>query len=115
MCSLVHTCDDEKRLRFMNPTQINQLELNPVINEKSETFKGMSNKKRHAAIKSTIKTDQTKKEILHQPTYVNYCNGSKTDNVSWPPITSSKLVLSYDQLYLMNYNINMFVCLYNRH
>jgi hypothetical protein len=64
MCSLVHTCDDEKRLRFMNPTQINQLELNPVINEKSETFKGMSNKKRHAAIKSTIKTDQTKKKDL---------------------------------------------------
>jgi ribosomal protein L18E len=35
----------------MNPTQINKLELNPVINEKSETFKGMSNKKRAAAIK----------------------------------------------------------------
>jgi hypothetical protein len=30
----------------MNPTQINQLELNPVINEKSEMFKGMSNTKR---------------------------------------------------------------------
>jgi hypothetical protein len=31
------------------------------------------------------------------------------------PITSSKFVLSYDQLYLMNYNINKFVCLYSRH
>jgi hypothetical protein len=51
MCSLVHVCDNKKRLGFMNPTQINQLELNPVINEKSETFKGMSNKKRPAAIK----------------------------------------------------------------
>jgi hypothetical protein len=51
MCSLVHVCDDEKSLEFMNPTQINQLELNPVINEKSEMFKGMSNKKRVATIK----------------------------------------------------------------
>jgi hypothetical protein len=51
MCSSVHVCDDEKRLRFLNPTQINQLELNPVINKKSETFKGMSNKKRPATIK----------------------------------------------------------------
>jgi hypothetical protein len=51
MCSLVHVCDDKKRLGFMNPTQINQLELNPVINEKSEMFKDMSNKKRAEAIK----------------------------------------------------------------
>jgi hypothetical protein len=51
LCNLVHVCDDEKRLRFMNLTQINQLELKPVINEKSETFKGMSNKKRPVAIK----------------------------------------------------------------
>jgi hypothetical protein len=47
----VHVRDDEKRLGFMNLTQINQLELKPVINEKSETFKGMSNKKRPVAIK----------------------------------------------------------------
>jgi hypothetical protein len=46
MCTLLHTCDKEKRLEFMNPTQINQLELNLVINEKSEIFKGMSKKKR---------------------------------------------------------------------
>jgi hypothetical protein len=51
MCSLLHVNDDQKRLGFVNPTQINQLELNQVINEKSETFKGMSNKKRVAAIK----------------------------------------------------------------
>jgi hypothetical protein len=44
-------CDDKKRLGFMNPTQINQLELKPVMNKKSETFKGMSNKKRAVAIK----------------------------------------------------------------
>jgi hypothetical protein len=51
MCSLVHVCDDKKRLGFMNPTQIKQLGLNPVINEKSEMIKGMSNKKRAATIK----------------------------------------------------------------
>jgi hypothetical protein len=45
MCSLLHISDDQKRLRFVNPTQVNELELNPVINEKSEMFKGMSNKK----------------------------------------------------------------------
>jgi hypothetical protein len=51
MCTLPHTCDKEKRLSFMNPTQINQLELNTVINEKNETFKGMSKKKRVTSIK----------------------------------------------------------------
>jgi hypothetical protein len=47
----VHMADDEKRLGFMNPIQINQLELNPVINEKSDMFKGMSKKKRATTIK----------------------------------------------------------------
>jgi hypothetical protein len=51
MCSLVYICDDKKRLGFMNTTQINQLELNLVIKEKSETLKATSNKKRPAAIK----------------------------------------------------------------
>jgi hypothetical protein len=49
--SLLHACDDQKRLRYLNPMQVNQLELDPVINEKSEMFKGMSNKKMPAAIK----------------------------------------------------------------
>jgi hypothetical protein len=34
MCTFVDVADDEKRLEFMNPTQINQLELNPVITRK---------------------------------------------------------------------------------
>jgi hypothetical protein len=71
MCSLVHICDNKTKLRFVNPTQINQLELNPLINEKSETFMGMSNKKRVAAIKKHNKNWPKRKEILHQPTYVN--------------------------------------------
>jgi hypothetical protein len=36
----------------MNPTEINQLELNPVINEKSDMFKGMSKEKRATTIKN---------------------------------------------------------------
>jgi hypothetical protein len=51
MCSLMHVSDNRKRLRFVNPTQINQLELSPVIDEKSEMFKGMSNKKWATTIK----------------------------------------------------------------
>jgi hypothetical protein len=51
MSTLLHICHKEKRLEFMNPTQIKQLELNLVINEKSETFKGISKKKRATAIK----------------------------------------------------------------
>jgi hypothetical protein len=35
----------------MNPIQMNQLELNPVKNKKSETFKGMSKKNMATAIK----------------------------------------------------------------
>jgi hypothetical protein len=58
MCSLVHVCDDKKRLGFMNPTQIKQLVLNAVINKKSDTFKNMSNKKRVVIIKKHNKTDQ---------------------------------------------------------
>jgi hypothetical protein len=50
-CTLVHVADDEKRLGFMNPTQINQLELHPVMIKKSDMFKGMSKKKRAIAIK----------------------------------------------------------------
>jgi hypothetical protein len=56
-------CDDEKRLGFMNPTQINQLELNPVINEKSETFKGMSNKKKPTAKKAQQKLTKEKRGL----------------------------------------------------
>jgi hypothetical protein len=48
---LLHVTDGQKRLGFVNPMQINQLELNPVINKKSDSFKGMRNKKRDAAIK----------------------------------------------------------------
>jgi hypothetical protein len=47
----MHISDDQNRLGFVNPTQINQLEWNTVINKKSEMFKDMSNKKRATEIK----------------------------------------------------------------
>jgi hypothetical protein len=68
MYSLMHVSDDQKRPRFVNPTQINQLELNSVINKKSEMFRGMSNKKQVTAIKKHNKHSPKRKEILHQPT-----------------------------------------------
>jgi hypothetical protein len=63
----MHTADDKKRLEFVNPTQINQLELNPVKNKKSETFKGVSNKKWATTIKNTTKTDQREKRSCINP------------------------------------------------
>jgi hypothetical protein len=51
MCTFVQAADYEKRLGFMNPTQINQLKLNLVINKKSDMFKGISKKKRATTIK----------------------------------------------------------------
>jgi hypothetical protein len=55
MCSLVHVCDDKYRLRFMNPTQ---------INERSKTFKGMTNKKRAIAIKKAQQKPTKEKRDL---------------------------------------------------
>jgi hypothetical protein len=69
MCSLVQVCDDKKRLRFMNPTQINQLELNPVINEKTEMLKGMSNRKRATSIKKA-QQKQTKETTDHASNHI---------------------------------------------
>jgi hypothetical protein len=64
MCSLNYTCDDQKRLGYMNPTLINQLTLNPQLNENSETNIAMSKKKRDAAQKNS----QKRKWILQRPT-----------------------------------------------
>jgi hypothetical protein len=60
----MHISDDQKRVRFVNPTQINQLELNTVINERSETFKGMSSKKRVVVIKKAQQKLKTEKRGL---------------------------------------------------
>jgi hypothetical protein len=115
MCSLVQVCDDKKRLRFMNPTQINQLELNPVINEKTEMLKGMSNRKRATAIKKAQQKQTKETRDLASNHIGQLMQRFEDRECIMPPITLSKFVLPYDQLYLMNYNINMFVCLYSRH
>jgi hypothetical protein len=101
----------------VNPTQINQLELNLVINEKSQTFKGMSNKKHATTIKKTQQkpTKEKKRSCINPHRSTNAVVPRQRMYHDPPPITCSKFVLSYDLLYLMNYNINMFVCLYSRH
>jgi hypothetical protein len=63
MCSLNYTSDDQKTLGYVNPTLINQLTLNPQLNENSETYKAMSKKKRDAAQKT-----HKRERILHRPT-----------------------------------------------
>jgi hypothetical protein len=60
MCRVMHVSDDQKRLRFVKPTQINHLDLNSVINKKSEMFKRMSNKKWAATIKKHTQQKLTK-------------------------------------------------------
>jgi 3,4-dihydroxy-2-butanone 4-phosphate synthase len=60
----MHVSDYQKRLGFVNLTQIKQLELNLVINEKSDTFKGMSNKKRATTInKAQQKLTEEKRDL----------------------------------------------------
>jgi hypothetical protein len=64
MCILNYTSDDQNRLGYVNRTLINQLTLNPQLNENSETYKAMSKKKRATAQKKS----QKRKGILHRPT-----------------------------------------------
>jgi hypothetical protein len=55
MCSLKYTSDNQKRLRYLNPTLVNQLSLSPQLNENSETYKAMSKKKWDATQKNSQK------------------------------------------------------------
>jgi hypothetical protein len=41
MCSLTHTSDESKRLGYVNPNLINQIELNRQINENTLKYKNM--------------------------------------------------------------------------
>jgi ribosomal protein L9 len=64
----MHISGDQKRLGFVNPTQINQLELNRVITQENETFKSISNKKRAATIKKAQqKLTKEKRELCINP------------------------------------------------
>jgi hypothetical protein len=52
MCSLNHTTDQRKRLGYANPNFINQIELNPQINENNPKYKNMRPKSKTDAKKT---------------------------------------------------------------
>jgi hypothetical protein len=54
MCSLNHTTDEKKRLGYVNPNLINQLQLSPQINENNEKYKNMKVKSKINVKKCTI-------------------------------------------------------------
>jgi hypothetical protein len=64
MCSLIHTCDKSKRLGYVNPNLINQIELDPQINENNPKYKNMRPKSKIAVKKNS----PMKKGLLLQPT-----------------------------------------------
>jgi hypothetical protein len=41
MCSLIHTSDKSKILGYVNPNLVNQIVLNPQINENNLKYKNM--------------------------------------------------------------------------
>jgi hypothetical protein len=56
MYNLNHTTDQKKRLGFVNPNFINQIQLNPQINENSQKYKNMKAKKK-IAMKKRLTTE----------------------------------------------------------
>jgi hypothetical protein len=62
MCSLIHTSDESKRLGYVNPNLINQMELNPQINENNLKYKIMRTK-----CKIAIKNSPMTKVLLLLP------------------------------------------------
>jgi hypothetical protein len=59
MCSLNHTTDQKKRLGYVNPNLINQIELNPQINENSQKYKNMKVKSKIAVKKRLTTKNRT--------------------------------------------------------
>jgi hypothetical protein len=51
MCSLIHTSNKSKRLGYVNPNIINQIELNQQVNENNQKYKNMRPKSKIAANK----------------------------------------------------------------
>jgi hypothetical protein len=52
MYNLIHTSVRSKRLGYVNPNLINQIELNPEINENNPKYKNMRLKSKIAAKKT---------------------------------------------------------------
>jgi hypothetical protein len=53
MCSLIHTSGESKRLGYVNPNLINQIELNPQISENNPKYKNTRMKSKIATKKLT--------------------------------------------------------------
>jgi hypothetical protein len=53
MCNLIHTSDKSKRLGYMKPNLINEIELNPQINENNTKYKNMRPKSQIAMKKNS--------------------------------------------------------------
>jgi hypothetical protein len=51
MCSLIHTSNKSKRLGYVNPNIINQIELNQQVNENNQKYKNMRPKSKITANK----------------------------------------------------------------
>jgi hypothetical protein len=64
MYSLIHTSNECKRLGYVNPNLINQIELNPQINENNPKYKNMRSKSKIATKKNSPMT----KGLLLLPT-----------------------------------------------
>jgi hypothetical protein len=57
MCSLIHTSDKSMRLGYVNPNHINQIELNPQINENNPKYKNTRPKSK-IAVKKKLTIDK---------------------------------------------------------
>jgi hypothetical protein len=57
MCILIHTSDDSKRLGYVNPNLINQIKLNPQINENNVKYKNIRLKSK-IAVKKKLTNDK---------------------------------------------------------
>jgi hypothetical protein len=64
MYSLIHTFDKSKRLGYVNPNLINQIELNPQINENNLKYKNIRQKSKLTVKKNSSMT----KGLLLLPT-----------------------------------------------
>jgi hypothetical protein len=67
MCSLIQTSDESKRLGYVNPNPINQIELNPQINENNPKFKNMRPKSKIA-----VKKKLTNEKRVAAATYIGW-------------------------------------------
>jgi hypothetical protein len=57
MCSLIHTSNESKRLGYVIPNLINQIELNQQINENNRKYKNMRPKSK-IAVKKKLTNDK---------------------------------------------------------